>query len=274
MDINSIRVLIKGGGDLASGVAYRLYMSGFPLLIVEKEKPLAVRRKVAYASAIYEEEVEIEGITAKYVSDLKQVRKLQLDDQIPVTTLDDYKKFSHRYENDIFIDGRMLKERPDDIRNDLASLVIGLGPGFTAGENVDVAIETCRGHFLGRAIYDGSTQPYSGKPGKIEGVREKRVIHSPTSGKFVSDQEIGNMVNCGEKIGRVGEITLETEVKGVIRGMIKPGISVKQGTKLADIDPRGQKSYVNYISDKALAVGGGVLEAVFNKFSGRFQNED
>ncbi len=266
MDINSTKILIKGGGDLASGAAYRLFKAGFPLLIVEKEKPLTVRRKVAFASVVYEGEVEIEGVTAKYVDKFSRAQKLQDRGIIPVTTIKDYKQHFQEYENRVFIDGRMLKRRPDDTNRDQAFLVIGLGPGFTAGQNVDAVIETCRGHFLGRAIYNGAPQPYTGKPGKIKGVREKRVIHAPISGKFNSDQKIGNIVEQGEEIGRINKTVLHSKVSGVIRGLIKPGIAVNKGTKLADIDPRGQKSYVNFISDKALAVGGGVLEAILNKF--------
>ncbi len=270
MDINSIQVLITGGGDLASGAAYRLHQCGFPLLVVEKQEPVAVRRKVAFASAVYESQVEIEGIKAEFIESWQKCRQLQEQDKIPVTTVDNFSEFAHKYDNEVYIDGRMLKRRPEDIGRHLAPLVIGLGPGFTAGENVDAVVETCRGHFLGRAIYEGSAHSYTGKPGKIQGMREERVIHAPAAGRFTSEQSIGNIVEPGQVVGKVNGKVLEAEISGVIRGLLQPGIEIPRGTKLADIDPRGQQEYVHYISDKALAVGGGVLEAILNKFTGRF----
>ncbi|MFN2362803.1 MAG: selenium-dependent molybdenum cofactor biosynthesis protein YqeB, partial [Halarsenatibacteraceae bacterium] len=166
------------------------------------------------------------------------------------------------FKPDIIIDGRMLKEKTDQTI-DQAELVIGIGPGFKINQNCDLAVETNRGHHLGRVIYQGSTAENTGSPGNVNGYTDERVIHAPEAGIFQSDCQIGQMVAAGDLIGRVNDKLLKAEIAGVLRGLIKPGIKVKAGTKLADVDPRSEKDYCYYISDKALAVAGGVLEAIF-----------
>ena len=264
MAIADTKILILGGGDLASGVACRLLRAGFPLLIVEKEKPLTVRREVAFASAVYRGKMKVEDMEARLVKNLEECRQTQSQGVIAVTTCEDYRGFSAGYGESVVIDARMFKERPSDIDRDLAGLVIGLGPGFSAGDNVDVVIETSRDHYLGRAIYRGEPAEYTGRPGSVMGIREKRVVHADIDGLFFSSRSIGDPIGEGEKLGELAGRVISAPVGGVIRGLLKPGLDVRAGTKLADIDPRGKEEYAFHISDKALAVGGGALEAVLH----------
>ncbi len=259
----SPRVLIKGGGDLASGAAYRLHRTGWRILIVEKDQPLAVRRTVSYASAIYQDEVEIEGLTARRVESIKDCLKVQDRGEIAVAPLSRSAEIISSYPNQILIDGRMLK---DSAGTDLeeARLVIGLGPGFTAGENCHAAVETCRGHFLGQVIYRGSPAADTGEPGKVLGYSQERVYHASRSGIFRTDRRIGESIRPGEVIGYLKEQPVKSRIAGIIRGLLPSGVRVKKGTKLGDIDPRNDPEHCRHISDKSLAVAGGVLEAVFN----------
>ncbi|MFW5790168.1 MAG: selenium-dependent molybdenum cofactor biosynthesis protein YqeB [Bacillota bacterium] len=260
-NLKDINILLKGGGDLASGIGYRLKRAGFNLLIIEKPEPTAIRRTVSFASAIYQAEVEIEGVTGKKVMNFKELEKCWNQDKIPVTTTEATDLLAG-FNPDIIIDGRMLKEKTDQ-KIDEARLVIGIGPGFIINQNCNLAVETNRGHHLGRVISEGSTEENTGSPGSVNGFTDERVIHAPEAGVFQSDYQIGQMVKAGEVIGKVNDRFLKTEIAGVLRGLIKPGLKVKAGTKLADVDPRAEKEYCYYISDKALAVAGGVLEAIF-----------
>ncbi len=233
-------------------------------MIVEKEKPTAVRRNVSFASAMYEGSWEVEGIEARRVGEPGEALDVQKKEEIPVVAVGDFSRAFARDKDEILIDARMLKKNPEDINRSKADIVIGLGPGFKAGKNVDAVIETCRGHYLGRAIYEGEPAKNTGKPGEIAGFSEERVIHSDKAGTFTSEREIGEKIGRGEIIGEVAGRPLKTGIEGIIRGLIKPGLEVGPGQKLADIDPRSEREYVNYISDKSLAVGGGVLEAIFH----------
>jgi xanthine dehydrogenase accessory factor len=157
----------------------------------------------------------------------------------------------------------MMKTQ-NDTNLSMAPTVIGLGPGFTAGENCHAAIETNRGFDLGRVLYDGSTQAHTGIPASVEGKSEARVLRASANGKFISDFEITNMVHIGQEIGKVGDTAVACGTSGIIRGLIANGSEVKQGQKIGDIDPRGAREYCSRISDKANAIGGGTLEAVLS----------
>lgn len=254
-----IRVSIRGGGDLGSGVTYRLHKAGFPVLISELALPLLVRRAVAYGSAAVEGEIEVEGITAKRVSTVDEALVVQADGLIPVL-VDPEGEHLPVYDPAILIDARLLKQPVEQPHR--APLNIGLGPGFTAGVNCDAAIETSRGHDLGRVIWDGATQPNTGLPGKIAGVAAERVLRSPTDGAVQARESIGALIAAGQTVAVVGGTPVVAPISGVLRGLVHDGLVVTAGTKIGDIDARGSQSHCFTISDKALAIGGGVLEAV------------
>jgi len=255
------RTLIKGAGDIASGVAYRLYRSGLTVVMTEIKEPTMVRRTVSFAECVYREKWKVEGVESVYIKDIKKMKKVLEADKIPVVNKDYFTIIKQKFDPEIIIDARMMK-RSNDTQIDEAPVVIGLGPGFKAGKNVDAVIETYRGHYLGRTIYSGSALAYQDEPGSVPGYSKKRVVSSPGAGIFKSERKIGEEIEEGGCFGYVDNKPVITKIAGVIRGQIHPGIRLKKGKKIGDIDNRFNKDYCYHISDKALAVAGGVLEAI------------
>lgn len=277
-------ILIRGGGDLASGVALRLHRAGLKVLISELAQPLAVRRSVCLCEAIYKKQVIVEGVTAILVNE-KQVWTTLDANEIPVL-VDPEASILNQYPISIVIDARLTKMPPSPLPVDVP-LHIGLGPGFYAGRNCDVVIETRRSHTLGRAYWDGTSQPDSGQPDGDP----RRVLRAPIDGQFVGYAQIGDHVDMGQLIAGVipqdlmseakltgsredtivpsflqdDIIKIRSPFKGVLRGLIHPGLHVTNGLKVGDVDPRDDPTICNLVSDKALAIGGGVLEAIFSK---------
>jgi xanthine dehydrogenase accessory factor len=259
-------VLIRGGGDLASGVALRLYWAGFKILISELAQPLAVRRRVSFAEAIYAGETQIESVTARKVADpTDSLRVLQIfsKGQIPVLVDPDGKAGVALYPT-VIVDARMTKRPPEPLRH-MAKLYIGLGPGFIAGENCHVVIETNRGHCLGRVIWQGSAEGDTGVPEQVVDRGGDRVLHAPADGELVADAEIGDHLEAGQLVAEVAGQSVYAPFKGVLRGLAYPGLTVRQGLKIGDVDPRDDPRFCTLVSDKALAIGGGVLEAILSK---------
>jgi len=254
-------VVIRGGGDLATGTAWRLYQCGFKVVILETEKPTVVRRTVSFAQAMFQETVEVQGVKAVKVDTIGRIYQVLEDGLIPIIK-DPMGKFIGALKPDIVVDAILAKENLGTTK-DMAKVVIGLGPGFNAGEDVDVVIETNRGHSLGRVILEGKPIKNTGIPGEIMGISNDRVIHSHIEGTFKSKKEIGTEVTKGDIIGSINEDEIKAPISGIIRGLLNNGISVTKHMKIGDIDPRGTTVDYNSISDKALSVAGGVLEAIF-----------
>lgn len=263
MEIDDLLVLIRGGGDLATGVAYRLHRSGFPIIVLELEQPLVVRRRVALATAVLEGQVQIEGIRGRLVSTAADALALSHSTEIPVLVSPNLPALSPA----ILIDARMAK-RNLDTSIEQASLVIALGPGFAAGVDCHAVIETKRGHTLGRTIWQGPAAPDTGTPGIIAGMGAERLLRAPVGGEVQWAVEIGDRVTAGEMIGSVGPEPVSVPFDGVLRGLIASGSKVKAGLKIGDVDPRADVSACFTISDKALSVGGGVLEAILSWMNG------
>jgi xanthine dehydrogenase accessory factor len=254
------RVLIKGAGDLATGVAWRLWRAGFSVMMTELAQPLALRRCVSFAEAIYAGETQVEGITARRVKGSRAVIDAWAQGVIPVIVNDDV-SLHEQLQPEVVVDATMAKQNRGT-RLDDAPLVIGLGPGYTAGVDVHVVIETNRGHYLGRALWSGSAQADTGTPGVIAGVETERVVRAPAQGVFTSSRKIGEQIRLGETLGWVGKTPVLAPLSGVLRGLIHDGVLVDHGLKIGDIDPRGDANYCYTISEKSLAIGGGVLEAI------------
>ncbi len=254
------KVLIRGGGDLASGVALRLFKTGMAVYIAELPQPLVVRRAVSFAEAVYEETWEVEGVSAVHARDVPEADCLVKNGFIPVL-VDPNIEFIHEINPDVLVDARMLK-LPVDYNLNLVGLIIGLGPGFQVGKNCHAFVETKRGHFLGRVFWEWGSGKKHGIPGTVLGIQEQRVLRSPGDGVFNSFVSICDVINRGKPIGQVGNMVIEAPFSGLIRGLIHDGLSVKKNMKIGDIDPRTDWKYCNYISEKALAIGGGVLEAI------------
>ncbi len=255
-------VVIRGGGDLASGVAHRLFVAGFPVIILELPLPRMIRRTVCFAEAVYQEAQVVEGVPGRLRWD--PVPSML---EIPVLVDPDGSRLSH-LEPGVLVDARMLK-RAGDTRRGQAPVVVGLGPGFVAGRDVDFVVETQRGHDLGRVLLQGTAQPDTGVPGVLGGESTRRVVRAPAAGVFRAERQIGDLVVRGESLGRVGEKQICSALDGILRGLLHDGLEVQAGEKMADVDPRGASVDVHTISDKSRAIGGGVLEAIMRAFFGR-----
>lgn len=260
MLFDQVIVLVRGGGDLASGTVYRLAKAGFPVIVTELARPLVIRRAVAFASAIFEDQITIEGLTARRVDRLAEVPAAWAAGEIPVladeegTSLDVLRPV-------VVVDARMAKRNLGTTRRD-APLVVALGPGFEAGQDCHAVIETNRGHSLGRVIWVGSAEPDTGKPGSVKGHESDRVLRAPAAGFVTSQAAIGDALHQGDQVAWVGEQPVYVPFDGVLRGLIHSSVPVKPGMKIGDVDPRAVREHCFTISDKALAIGGGVQEAV------------
>lgn len=256
-------IILRGGGDLATGVALRCFRAGFRILLTEIHQPLAVRRTVAFAEAVYAGSIKVEEVTGRRVDSLDEIGAAWEANEIPVLSDPDC---SIRYQlpPTVLIDARMTKRTPD-VGREAAELVIGLGPGFSAGVNCHAAIETNRGHFLGRVIWDGQAQADSGIPEGVANHQLDRVIRAPSQGMLTAKAEIGDILEPGQSIAQVGDDRLIAPFRGLLRGLIHPGILVQAGMKIGDLDPRCDPRYTQYVSEKSLAIGGGVLEAILSQ---------
>jgi xanthine dehydrogenase accessory factor len=269
-------ILIRGGGDLATGVAYRLHKAGFPIVVLELEQPLVVRRRVALATAVFEGQVSVEELQGQLVSSVKQAWQLAHEGTIPVfisPELSNWKNLARsntKVDVPILIDARMAKRNIDTSR-DQAGLVVGLGPGFTAGTDCHAVVETMRGHRLGRVIWDGSAEPNTGTPGIVAGKEAERVLRAPIAGRVSWKYGIGDIVDSGVQIGSVADVPIEVPFMGVLRGLIAPGLDVPMGLKIGDLDARKDVAACFTISDKALAIGGGALEAILTWLNSKNQ---
>lgn len=253
-------VLIRGGGDLASGVGVRLHRSGFQVVITELPEPLVVRRKVSFAEAVHEGLVQVEGVTGKLVEDFSEIKSILLSGVIPVL-IDPDLKCLEVINPDVVVDARMRKKLPRE-RKELASLVIGLGPGFIAGENCHAVIETNRGHNMGRVLWQGVPEQDTGIPGAVQGYSSERILRAPVDGVLQTRVEIGDRLKKGSLVALVGEEEVLAPFDGILRGLLRDGTAVKSGLKIGDVDPREDPNLYKLISDKSRAIGGGVLEAI------------
>jgi xanthine dehydrogenase accessory factor len=253
-------VSILGAGELASGVALRLWRAGFPVVMTELEYPLAIRRTVSFSEAIYLGDTVVEEIRATRVSKIDEMQQKWNEGILPIL-VDPTAEIVAMVQPAIVVDARLAKTNLGASLHQ-AQFVIGLGPGFIVGQDVHAVIETNRGHFLGRVLWEGSAEADTRIPGEMKGMRSERVIYSPGEGNFTAVCKISDMVAPGEIIGFCGEIPVIAQIGGILRGLIHPGIYLSQGLKMADVDPRMKPDFCWYVSDKALAIGGGVLEAV------------
>jgi xanthine dehydrogenase accessory factor len=260
-------VLVRGGGDLASGVALSLHQSGLPIIITELPMPLAVRRRVCFASAVYAGSVRVEDCPACRVDDpidITLIEEMAAEGTIPV--LIDPVGFSiGLLRPKVVIDGRMLKRHSTRPPKSV-ELLIGLGPGFIAGENCDAVVETNRGVSMGRVIWEGAAEPNTSNPEAFEGHQEARVLRAPADGVVETVADIGDRVIAGQTIAQVGSHLVCAAFDGILRGLLYPGLRVKRGMRIGDLDPRDDPSLCNRISEKSLAVAGGVLDAIRSKF--------
>ena len=253
-------VMIKGAGDIASGIALRLWRAGINVVMTDLPKPSSIRRTVCFSEAVYRGETKVEEVRARLAADAADALRLLEEDILPVI-VDPKAESAKELHPDVIVDAILAKENLGTAITD-APGVVGVGPGFTAGTDCHAVVETMRGHTLGRVIYSGSALPNTNIPGLIGGFAGERVLRAPCDGIFTAVHRIGDTVEEGETIGFVEGQPMKCTISGVLRGVLDDGVPVKKGMKSGDVDPRCKPEYCTTISDKALAVGGGVVEAV------------
>lgn len=255
-----VLTIVKGGGDLGTGVAWRLHRCGFRVLVTETAQPTVIRRAVAFASAVYEGTITVDGITARRVENDEEMRAAWEAGEVPVI-VDPEGESIRRLRPDVVVDA-IIAKRNIGTRITDAPIVIALGPGFTAGVDCHAVIETNRGHNLGKVILEGTAEPNTGVPGVVGGESARRVLRAPTAGTFRGVRAIGDRVQEGEVVAYVDDVPVRSQLNGVVRGLLHDGLPVHKGMKVGDVDPRGIVSHCFTISEKALAIGGGVVEAI------------
>ena len=264
-NLRELTIVIKGAGEMASAVAWRLYMANFKkILMLETANPLAVRREVSFCEALHGGSQTVEGVKAVMADTIEDIDREWEQGRIAVAP-DPQWLLLEQVRPEVVVDAILAKKNLGTRMMD-AELVIGLGPGFYAGRDVHMVIETNRGHDLGRIITAGSAEANTGVPGAIAGFTAERVLRAPAAGHFKTTRTIGDLVSAGEIIGTVAGQKLASRIDGVLRGLIRSETTVIPGLKIGDVDPRGKKQYCFTISEKARAIGGSVLEAVLRVF--------
>lgn len=262
MSIRRALIVIRGGGDLATGVAARLHRCGFGVMVLEVAEPLAVRRLVALAEAVYSGEIAVEGLRGRRVGTVAEARQIIEAGDVPVmvdpkgSCLPDATPLA-------LIDARMRKA-PNELGIKAAPFIVGLGPGFLAGVDCHAVVETQRGHHLGRVYWAGGAAQDTGVPEPVLGKGPERVLRAPSAGVLRGVRRLGDTIDAGEAVATVDGVEIRAPFRGTIRGLLHDGLRVAAGAKVGDLDPRAEVSYCREISDKALAVGGGVLEALLS----------
>ena len=276
-----ILIICRGGGDLATGIVHRLFRAGFPVLVLETDSPAAIRRQVSFSEAVYDGTATVEGVTAERIASANRASVNHVLEEGRVPLLVDPEGSSiPLLKPDIVVDAIIAKKNLGTAK-EMAPLVIGVGPGFTAGEDVDLVVESMRGHNLARIFTTGSALPNTGIPGNIGGFTKERVLHAEAAGYMKNIRQIGDIVEKGEEIARIYEkmtedgtfsgsyVSVEASISGIIRGLIREGYHIQKGFKIADIDPReSELANCFTISDKARSIGGSVLEAVCGYVNG------
>jgi xanthine dehydrogenase accessory factor len=273
-DQKPVRILVRGSNDIGSAVAHRLFSAGYPVVIHDIPQPAVTRRKMAFTDAIFDGRASLEGVRAVRIDDLSLLEKfLAAFQSIPVV-VEDFSSLIKTLQPAILVDARMRKRQQPKDQRGLAPLTIGLGPNFIAGENIDVAIETSWGAALGQVIYQGATLPLRGEPRPLAGHARDRYVYAPAGGVFSTALQVGDTVRAGQVVAWVNETPLHAPLSGRLRGLTHTGVPVKQGTKVIEVDPRGESvsipGDINDVSDAEIAgiakrprrIAEGVLRAV------------
>jgi xanthine dehydrogenase accessory factor len=256
-------VVVRGGGDLATGTIYKLHQCGFSVLVTEIANPSCIRREVAFSECVYRGEMEVEGVTCVYAKNLQEAEQILSNGKVALLVDEKCQVLSQVHP--LAVVDAIIAKKNLGTHLTMASIVIALGPGFCAGKDVHAVIETSRGHNLGRVIYEGCAKPNTGVPGLIAGYGKERVIHAPASGTLRQIAKISDIVHAGDVIAKIGDVPVFASIDGVLRGLIREGYPVKKGLKIADIDPRIEEQKNCFtISDKARCIAGGVLEAILH----------
>ena len=259
--LSGLTVLIRGGGEVASGIAFRLHLSHFRVCLTEIANPLAVSRGTAFSEAVFNGVKEIMDVKAELVSTSpEEIHRVWQKGDMPIV-IDPEASIKDMIKPDVLVDAIMAKRNTGTRITD-APLVIGAGPGFYAGRDVHIVVETNHSDNLGKVILSGEAEKDTGDPVPIEGLTRERVTWAPQAGTFTTDKEIGDLVVTGEVVGHVGDLPLKAPMSGILRGLIRSGVRVSKGSKLIEVDPVHDSVYAHLITDKMMAIGEGVLQAI------------
>ncbi len=262
--MRQLTIVIKGAGEMATGIAHRLFVSGFTRIVMsEIARPIAVRKLVAFCEAVYDGSIVVEDVRAELIKDVAELPAVWERKAVGVI-VDEKASFIDAVRPDVVIDAIMAK-RPKGPMKKAGAFTIGVGPGFVAPDDADAVVESNRGHDMGRVIYRGQAEPHTGVPGTTAGFTKERVLRSPHAGLVKPVKTIGDTVRKGETVAYVDQTPVCAEIDGIVRGLIRP-IQVPDREKIGDVEPRGEKRYCFTISEKAHAIAGGVLEAVMHHF--------
>lgn len=265
MDLANLVVLIRGGGEVASGVAHKLARARFRVCMTETSQPLAVSRGVAFCEAVYDGEKAVEGLTARLVESDGQITDVWRQNQLPII-VDPDAMVKDMLKPAVLVDALMAKQNLGTKISD-APLVIGLGPGFRARQDAHIVIETNNSERLGRVIISGEAEANTRIPVAVGGLTKERVLHSPSDGQFLTDKDIGDMVKAGDVVASVATQPLKAGISGVVRALLRNGTVVGKGAKLGEIDPSGDREACYTIRPRMRAIAGGVLEAIMIRFN-------
>lgn len=265
MDLTDCLVLIRGAGEMASGVAWRLFQAHFKVLLTEIPQPLAVRRMVSFCEAVHDGCQVVEGVEAVMIPDVSLAEEAWRNRRIPLLIDPDLSQ-ARTLKPAVLVDA-ILAKRNLGTRITDAPWVVGLGPGFRAGSDAHLVVETNRGHNLGRIYTEGEAEANTGTPGDIGGFTGERVLRAPVSGIFRSDKTFGDLVEAGESVAEVDGHPVRAQIGGILRGLIRTGNSVSAGLKVGDVDPRGNAAFCNTISEKARSIAGAVLEGILRRYN-------
>jgi xanthine dehydrogenase accessory factor len=264
-EMNDMIIWVRGAGDIATGIAFRLHKSGFSVVMSDLPQPTSIRRTICFSEAIIKGETKVEDITAHFAKSADEAREILQRGDIAVIA-DPTGDIAKQLAPVAVVDAILAKKNLGTKISD-ASIVIAAGPGFTAGVDCHAVVETMRGHTLGRVYYSGSALPDTGVPGNIGGFTLERLLRAPCAGVFRGVKQIGDVVEAGEVCAYVDGEPMISRIKGVLRGLLPDGIVVYEGMKSGDVDPRCEISHCFTVSDKALSIGGGVLEALLHLLS-------
>ena len=264
--LSELIVLIKGGGEVASGIAHRLHRNHFRVCLTEIANPLAVSRGTTFSEAVFDGVKTIMGVKAELVpASPEEIYRVWQQENIPIV-IDPEASIKDKLKPDVLVDAIMAKRNTGTEITD-APLVIGVGPGFYAGRDVHIVVETNHSHNLGRVIVEGEAERNTGIPLAIGGLTKERVVWAPRAGIFTTDKEIGDSVVAHQIVGQVGDVPLEAPIGGMLRGLLRDGVRVSKGSKLIEIDPVNDRAICNFIADKMRKIGDGVVEAIMLKFN-------
>lgn len=253
-------VAIRGGGEVGTAIAHKLQRSGFKVFVIENDMPISIRRTVAYAQAVFQGEMTVQGIKGVKVDHAEEIMEAWEKKEIPVIVDTDC-QILREIPVDVLIDAIMARKNTGTTKG-MATITIATGPGFVASEDVDIVIETKKGHDLGRLIFEGTAEPETGIPGESEGVDSNKVINAPAEGAIKTHVDIGDVVKKGQLVAEIGNYRILAQNSGIVRGIIHDGSVVWKGLKIAEIDSEVTSEQCQRLSQRSRDIAGGVLEAV------------